>query len=83
MTIAMEAMINSMTPHERRYPEVIKASRKRRIALGSGTSVQEVNKLLKQFSQMQKMMKKFGKKGNMKKMMRQMKGGMPKLPGLK
>ncbi len=80
---SMEAMINSMTPHERSFPDVIKASRKRRIAQGSGTSVQEVNKLLKQFSQMQKMMKKFGKKGNMQKMMRQMGGKMPKLPGLK
>ena len=83
MLKSMEAMINSMTPQERSFPDVIKASRKRRIAQGSGTSVQEVNKLLKQFSQMQKMMKKFGKKGNMQKMMRQMGGKMPKLPGLK
>ncbi len=73
------AIINSMTPHERRFPAVIKGSRKRRIAAGSGTQVQQVNKLLKQFTQMQKMMKKM-KGGGMAKMMRGMKGldgGMP------
>ncbi|MFI0376776.1 MAG: signal recognition particle protein, partial [Candidatus Thiodiazotropha sp.] len=63
------AIINSMTPHERTFPAVIKGSRKRRIAAGSGTQVQDVNKLLKQFMQMQKMMKKM-KGGGMKKMMR-------------
>jgi len=52
-----EAIISSMTPHERRIPRVINASRKRRIARGSGTSVQQVNQLLRQFSQMQQMMK--------------------------
>lgn len=52
-----EGIINSMTPHERRKPEIIKASRKRRIAAGAGTSVQEVNKLLKQFEQSREMMK--------------------------
>ena len=57
----VEAIINSMTPLERRKPDVIKASRKRRIATGSGTSVQEVNRLLKQFEQTQKMMKMFSK----------------------
>jgi signal recognition particle subunit SRP54 len=71
------AIIDSMTPHERRFPAVIRGSRKRRIALGSGVQVQDVNKLLKQFTQMQKMMKKFGKKGQMEKMMRGMGGGMP------
>jgi signal recognition particle subunit SRP54 len=75
----MEAIINSMTPHERHFPQVIKGSRKRRIAAGSGTEVQDVNKLLKQFTQMQKMMKKFSK-GGMAKMMRAMKGKMP--PGM-
>ena len=75
------AIINSMTPQERCFPNVIKGSRKRRIANGSGTQVQEVNKLLKQFGQMQKMMKKM-KGGGMAKMMRGMKGrlgpgGMP------
>ncbi|ALP52616.1 hypothetical protein Tel_05340 [Candidatus Tenderia electrophaga] len=72
----MEAIINSMTARERQRPEIIKGSRKRRIAAGSGTEVQEVNRLLKQFTQMQKMMKKF-KKGGMAKMMRTMKGRMP------
>ncbi len=68
------AMINAMTPGERRRPEVINGSRKRRIATGSGLQVQDVNRLLKQHKQMQKMMKQF-KKGGMKKMMRQMGGG--------
>ncbi len=75
----MEAIINSMTLRERQRPDIIKGSRKRRIAAGSGTEVQEVNRLLKQFTQMQKMMKKF-KKGGMAKMMRAMKGRMP--PGM-
>jgi signal recognition particle subunit SRP54 len=70
------AIINSMTPHERRFPAVIKGSRKRRIATGSGTQVQDVNKLLKQFTQMQKMMKKM-KGGGMKKMMRALGGKFP------
>ncbi len=70
------AIINSMTPHERRFPAVIKGSRKRRIATGSGTQVQDVNKLLKQFTQMQKMMKKM-KGGGMKKMMRTLGGRFP------
>jgi signal recognition particle subunit SRP54 len=72
----MESIINSMTPKERRYPDIIKGSRKRRIAAGSGTQVQDVNRLLKQFTQMQKMMKKMGK-GGMGKMMRNMKGQLP------
>jgi signal recognition particle subunit SRP54 len=72
----MEAIINSMTPHERQRPDVIKGSRKRRIANGSGSQIQDVNRLLKQFMQMQKMMKKMGG-GNMKKMMRGMGGMMP------
>ncbi|MBV2121684.1 MAG: signal recognition particle protein [gamma proteobacterium symbiont of Stewartia floridana] len=70
------AIINSMTPHERAFPAVIKGSRKRRIAAGSGTQVQDVNKLLKQFTQMQKMMKKM-KGGGMKKMMRGLGGRFP------
>ncbi|NIP18900.1 MAG: signal recognition particle protein [Xanthomonadales bacterium] len=65
------AIINSMTPQERRFPDVIRGSRKKRIAAGSGTSIQDVNRLLKQFAQMQKMMKKFGK-GGMAKMMKRM-----------
>ncbi|MFV8816938.1 signal recognition particle protein [Haliea sp. E17] len=70
----MEAMINSMTPAERRKPELIQGSRKRRITLGSGTQVQDLNRLLKQHKQMQKMMKKM-KGGGMQKMMRGL-GGM-------
>ncbi|MBL1376874.1 signal recognition particle protein [Zobellella iuensis] len=76
LTVRMEAIINSMTPKERRHPDLIKGARKRRIALGSGTDVQEVNKLLKQFTQMQKMMKKMSGKGGMRKMMSQMQGMM-------
>lgn len=76
ITIRMEAMIQSMTRKEREKPEIIKGSRKRRIAVGSGTTVQEVNKLLKQFDDMQRMMKKM-KKGGLAKMMRGMKGMMP------
>ncbi|WP_392552152.1 signal recognition particle protein [Orbus wheelerorum] len=75
VTIKMEAMINSMTFKERLNPDIIKGSRKRRIALGSGTQVQDVNKLLKQFDDMQRMMKKM-KGGGMMKMMRNMKGMM-------
>jgi len=67
----MIAIINSMTSKERRFPDVIRGSRKRRIAAGSGTDIQAVNRMLKQFSQMQKMMKKFGK-GGMNKMMKKM-----------
>jgi signal recognition particle subunit SRP54 len=72
----IEGIINSMTPHERARPEVLKASRKRRIASGAGVQVQEVNRLLKQFEQMQKMMKQM-QKGGMARMMRSMKGLMP------
>ena len=61
--VRIEAMILSMTPHERERPAVINGSRRRRIALGSGTTVQHVNRLLKQFDDMQKLMKKFSKGG--------------------
>ncbi|MDQ3259431.1 MAG: signal recognition particle protein [Pseudomonadota bacterium] len=71
-----EGIINSMTPSERRNPDLIKASRKRRIATGAGVQVQEVNKLLSQFEQIQKMMKMM-RKGGLAKMMRGMKGMMP------
>ncbi|HLB45409.1 MAG TPA: signal recognition particle protein, partial [Anaerolineales bacterium] len=57
----IEAIINSMTSHERRNPQVLNASRKRRVAAGSGTSVQEINQLVKQFRDMQKMMKQIGR----------------------
>jgi signal recognition particle subunit SRP54 len=69
-------IIQSMTPKERAKPEIIKGSRKRRIAAGAGVSIQEVNRLLGQFEQMQKMMKMMGK-GGLQKMMRGMKGGFP------
>jgi signal recognition particle subunit SRP54 len=69
-------IIESMTPQERAKPEIIKASRKRRIAAGAGVSIQQVNRLLGQFEQMQKMMKMMGK-GGLQKMMRGMKGGLP------
>ena len=66
----LAVMIDSMTVHERRFPDVINGSRKRRIALGSGSQVQDVNRLLKQHKQMQKMMKKVTRRGGMEKMMR-------------
>jgi signal recognition particle subunit SRP54 len=78
--IQMEAIINSMTPGERHYPDSINGSRKKRIAGGSGTQIQDINRLLKQHKQMQKMMKKLGKKGGMSNMMRGM-GGMMQPPG--
>jgi signal recognition particle subunit SRP54 len=72
----VEGIINSMTPAERMRPEILKASRKRRIAAGAGVPVQEVNRVLNQFEQMQKMMKMM-KGGNLARMMRGMKGFMP------
>jgi signal recognition particle subunit SRP54 len=72
----VEGIINSMTPQERAKPELIKASRKRRIAAGAGVPVQAVNQLLNQFEQMQKMMKMM-KGGNLQRMMRGMKGFLP------
>lgn len=78
------AIINSMTPRERRFPDIIKGSRKRRIAAGSGTQIQDVNRLLKQFTQAQKMMKKM-QGGGLMKMMRSLQGRLPPgvLPPLK
>ncbi len=72
----MIAIIDSMTPNERRFPDIIKGSRKRRITAGSGTQVQDLNRLLKQQLQMRKMIKKFSK-GGMTKMLRGMKGHLP------
>jgi signal recognition particle subunit SRP54 len=72
----IEGIINSMTPQERTKPELIKASRKRRIATGAGVSVQEVNRLLNQFEQAQKLMKMMSK-GGMAKMMRNFRGMLP------
>ena len=74
----IEGIVDSMTPGERSKPELIKASRKRRIAAGAGVQVQEVNRLLKQFEQTQKMMKQFSK-GGIGKLMRGMKGMLPGL----
>jgi signal recognition particle subunit SRP54 len=67
----VEAIIYSMTPSERRNPRVLNANRKKRIAAGSGTTVQDINALLKQFREMQRMMQMIGK------------GHMPRIPGLK
>jgi signal recognition particle subunit SRP54 len=78
--VKMEAIINSMTPKEREFPDLLKGSRKKRIAAGSGTEVQDINKLLKQFTQMQKMMKQMSGKGGLMKMMRSMGGKLP--PGM-
>ena len=75
-----EAIIRSMTAQERRNPKVLNGSRRRRIATGSGTSVQEVNRLLKQFKQMSSMMKKVGKKGKRGMMQGMMPGMMPGMP---
>lgn len=75
----MVGIINSMTPQERRFPDLIKGSRKRRIAVGAGLQIQDVNRLLKQHKQMSKMMKKFSG-GGLKKMMRGMQGQLP--PGM-
>jgi signal recognition particle subunit SRP54 len=72
----MQGIIHAMTPAERSKPELIKASRKRRIATGAGVPVQEVNRLLSQFDQMQTMMKKM-QKGGLAKMMRGMRGMLP------
>jgi len=73
----LEGMINSMTREERAKPELIKASRKRRIAAGAGVTVQEVNRLLSQFEQAQKLMKMMSSKGGIAQMMRSMKGMFP------
>ncbi|MFC3908675.1 signal recognition particle protein [Legionella dresdenensis] len=75
------AIINSMTPKERRVPKIIVGSRKKRIALGSGTQIQDINRLLKQFEQMQRMMKKITAPGGMKKLMRGI-GGLAGLKGI-
>ena len=77
VVIHMEALINSMTPKERRFPDSINGSRKKRIARGSGLQIQDVNRLLKQHKQMQKMMSKMSRKGGMTNMMRGLGGMMP------
>ncbi len=75
--VGKKAIIQSMTPQERKFPELIKASRKQRIAKGSGVHVSKINQLLKEFEQMQKMMKKMGKGGGMMSMLKKMGGKMP------
>ena len=77
MFVRMEAIINSMTPKERGDPDMLNGSRKRRITEGSGTTIQDLNRLLKQHKQMQKMMKKLGNKSAMQNMMRGLGGMMP------
>jgi len=77
----LEAIINSMTPQERRFPDLINTSRKKRIATGSGNQIVDVNRLLKQHKQMQKMMKSLGKKGGMQNLMRGLGGKLP--PGFR
>jgi signal recognition particle subunit SRP54 len=76
----MESIINSMTPRERAFPDTLNGSRKRRIVAGSGTQIQDLNRLLKQHKQMQKMMKKVSVKGGMQKIMRSLQGKLP--PGM-
>ena len=78
--VRLAAIIDSMTRQEKLFPAVLKASRKKRIADGSGTQVQDVNRLLKQFDQMQRMMKKVSKKGGLQSLMRGLQGRMP--PGI-
>ena len=77
----MEAIINSMTPNERANPDIMNGSRKKRIAAGSGTQIQDINRLIKQHKQMSKMMKKVTKKGGMSKLMRGMSAMKGQLPG--
>ena len=79
ITMKMEAIISSMTKKEKKFPALLNGSRKQRIAKGSGTTLQDVSKLLKQFAQMQKMLKRFG--GNkMEKRMKQMQQFRDQLP---
>jgi signal recognition particle subunit SRP54 len=78
----IEAIIRSMTPDERRQPQIINGSRRTRIANGSGTTVGDVNRLVKQFSEMQKMMKRLGMGGGGKKGKKgKLRGGFPGMPG--
>ncbi len=77
----VEAIIQSMTPYERENPSCLNSSRKRRVALGCGQKVEDINRLLKQFEQMQQMMKMMNGKGNKRKMFGKM-GGFPGIPGM-
>ncbi len=75
--VKVEAIIHSMTKEERRNPKILNGSRKRRIARGSGTTVQDVNRLLSQFNEMQKLMRRFSKKGGRRSMARMLGGNFP------
>ena len=77
---SIEAIIQSMTPKERANPQILNQSRRLRIARGSGTTIQEVNKLLKQFDQTRKMMQMVTNTSKMNMMMNAMRGKMPQLP---
>ena len=78
LTSQMQAIIRSMTKKERLFPDTIQGSRKRRIAGGSGTQIQDVNRLLKQFNQMQKMMKRFSKPGSINKLLQGLQNHYPR-----
>ena len=78
--VPIMAIIDSMTPKERSNPQIINHSRRNRLAIGSGTNIQEVNKLMKQFEQTKKMMKLMSNKKNMMNMMRQFKQMGGKMP---
>lgn len=78
LTSQMQAIIHSMTKKERLFPDIIQGSRKRRIAGGSGTQIQDVNRLLKQFNQMQKMMKRFSKPGSMSRLLQGLQNHYPR-----
>lgn len=78
LTSQMQAIIHSMTKKERHFPNIIQGSRKRRIASGSGTQIQDVNRLLKQFNQMQKMMKRFSKPGAMNRLLQGLQNHYPR-----
>ena len=80
-TVRIEAIIQSMTPYERENPSCLNSSRKRRIALGCGQRVEDINRLLKQFEQMQQLMKQMNGKGKKRKMFGKM-GGFPGMPGM-
>ena len=80
-TVRIEAIIQSMTPYERENPGCLNSSRKRRIALGCGQKVEDINRLLKQFEQMQQLMKQMNGKGKKRKMFGKM-GGFPGMPGM-
>ncbi len=80
-TVRIEAIIQSMTPYERENPSCLNSTRKRRIALGCGQKVEDINRLLKQFEQMQQMMKQMNGKGGKRKLLGKMGGGFPGMPG--